>query len=90
MTPRMAKATIFLSYLVLLCSRYVESDLFYDVLNKVDPCEAYCKKTYMGISIANVSSDVPSFGELYGFHSVLTRPLLRNVDYMVDVNVWLT
>ncbi|XP_069674503.1 transmembrane protein 59-like isoform X1 [Periplaneta americana] len=50
----MAKDTIFLSLLILLFSRYVESDLFYDVLNKVDPCEAYCEKTYPGISVLNV------------------------------------
>lgn len=48
MTQRMAKVTIILSYLVLLCSRYVQSDLLYD------QCEAYCEKTYPGISIANV------------------------------------
>ncbi|XP_023714839.1 transmembrane protein 59 isoform X2 [Cryptotermes secundus] len=50
----MAKSTVFLSFLVLLCSRYVESDLFYDVLNTVDPCEAYCEKTYPGNSVPNV------------------------------------
>jgi hypothetical protein len=76
MTQRMAKGTIFLSYLVLLYSRYVESDVFYDVLNKVDPCEAYCEKTYPGITNANVSSDVPLFCKPHVFDSVLTRPLL--------------
>ena len=76
MTQRMAKGTIFLSYLVLLYSRYVESDLFYDVLNKVDPCEAYCEKTYPGITNANVSSNEPLFCKSHVLDSVLTRPLL--------------
>jgi hypothetical protein len=71
----MAKGIIFLSYLVLLCTRCVESDLFTDVLNKVDPCEAYCEKTYPGISTANVSIDQPLFCKLHGFHRVLTRLL---------------
>jgi len=75
MTQRMAKGTIFLSYLVLLYSRYVESDVFYDVLNKVDPCEAYCEKTYPGITNANVSSDMSLFRKSHFFDSVLTRPL---------------
>jgi hypothetical protein len=57
----MGKYTIFLSFLVLLCSRYVESDLFYDVLNKVDPCEVYCEKTYPGISVSSVSTDLLLF-----------------------------
>jgi hypothetical protein len=68
MTQRMAKVTIILSYLVLLCSRYVQSDLLYD------QCEAYCEKTYPGISIANVSSDLQLFCELHGFDLVLTHP----------------
>jgi hypothetical protein len=55
----MAKDIIYLSFLVLLCSRYVESDLFYDALSKVDPCEAYCEKIYPGISGPNVSSALP-------------------------------
>jgi hypothetical protein len=53
----------------------VESDLFYDVLNKVDPCEAYCEKTYPGISVPNVSSDLPLLLKLRCFHSLLTHPL---------------
>jgi hypothetical protein len=75
MTQRMGKGTIFLSYLVLLYSRYVESDVFYDVLNKVDLCEAFCEKTYPGITNANVSSNVPLFCKSHVFGSVLTRPL---------------
>jgi hypothetical protein len=72
MMQRMARGIIFLSYLVLLYSRYVESDLFYDVLNKVDPCEAYCEKTYPGITIANVSSDVSLFYKSHVLDSVDT------------------
>jgi hypothetical protein len=88
MTQRMAKGTIFLSYLVLLYGRYVESDLFYDVRNKMDPCEAYCEKTYPGTTIANVSSDVPLFCKSRVFDWVLARPVLgRRSQNVADVAI---
>ncbi|XP_021931030.1 transmembrane protein 59-like [Zootermopsis nevadensis] len=50
----MGKYSVLLSFLVLLCSTYVESGLFDGMLNSVNPCETYCEKTYPGTSVSNI------------------------------------
>ncbi|XP_063218098.1 transmembrane protein 59-like [Bacillus rossius redtenbacheri] len=41
----MSKLASYAVFVFLFC-KCVDSDLFYDVLRKVDPCEAFCEKTY--------------------------------------------
>ncbi|XP_066993530.1 transmembrane protein 59 isoform X2 [Anabrus simplex] len=42
----MMKIKLFIGLFMLLFIEYVESDIFYDVLSKIDPCESLCDKSY--------------------------------------------